>query len=135
VPFLILVGNTTVSKDAFIYVPVFVADNSGPGPFPGFPTNINNQQADAQYLLNLVFGLYGLTDFIIQVDGKTTVLGADDIVGVKTPPLLDGTPPGNDYIVSAAFLTPLSRGNHTIGIGGIIAGEPVVFVSYTVTVK
>jgi hypothetical protein len=47
--------------------------------------------------------------------------------------LLDGTPAGQ-YIVSAAFLAPLKPGKHTVGIGGIINGDPVVFVSYEVTV-
>jgi hypothetical protein len=135
VPFLILVGNTTVREGTFIYLPVFAADDSGPGPFPGFPANILNQRADQEYLANFIFNNYGVTDFLVQVDGQTTVLDNSYITGVPTPPLLDGTPAGRDYICSAAFLTPLTRGTHTIGIGGVIGGAPVVFVSYTVTVK
>jgi hypothetical protein len=71
---------------------------------------------------------------LVQVDGKTTTLSGDYIAGTKTPPLLDGTPAGTHYIVSAAFLEPLSPGEHTVAIGGIINGAPTVFVSYTVNV-
>lgn len=134
-PFLVLVSDTTVRQGTLVYLPIYVADDSGPGPFPGFPANINNQKADQEYMANLIYDAYGVTDFLVQVDGKTTVLNDDFTVGVKTPPLLDGTPPGRDYIVAATFLTPLNRGTHTVSIGGVIDDEPVVFVSYSVTVK
>jgi len=134
VPFQVLVGDATVRPDTIFYVPIYVVDDSGGAP-AGFPTDINNQRADAACLEGVVFGLYGVTDLIVQVDGKTTVLNNGYIAGVRTPPLLDGTPAGTHYIVSAVFLTPLAPGKHTVGIGGIIGGAPVVFVSYNVTVR
>jgi hypothetical protein len=68
-----------------------------------------------------------------EVDGVTTILDDDYIRSVRTPPLLDGG--GDEYIVCAAFLTPLTPGEHTVGVGGIVNGEPVVFLSYNVTVR
>jgi hypothetical protein len=133
VPFHILVGNATVTAETMLYLPVYVADDSGTVA-AGFPKNVDNQHADAAFLAELVYNLYDVTALIVQVDGKTTVLSSDYVAGTKTPPLLDGTPAGTHYIVSAAFLSPLARGEHTVGIGGIINGEPTVFASYTVTV-
>jgi hypothetical protein len=133
VPFQILKGDVTVKPGTMLYLPVFHADDSG-GADPGFPTNINDQEACADFLGDLVLADYSVTAFIVQVDGHTTILDDDYIVGTKTAPLLDGTPAGTNYIVSAAFLTPLTPGKHTVGFGGIIDGQPVVFVSYDVTV-
>jgi hypothetical protein len=134
VPFHVLAGDATVDAGTLLYVPVYVADDSN-GAAPGFPKHINDQEACADYLDELVSEDYGVERFIIQVDGDTNVLDDDYIWGTKTMPLLDGTPAGTNYIVSAAFVTPLKKGTHTVGIGGIIGGEPVVFLSYTVTVK
>jgi hypothetical protein len=133
VPFEILVADTTVAPGTMIYLPVFYADDSGGAP-PGFPADITDQEADADYLDSYALATYGVTSFIVQVDGKTTVLDDSYISGVTTAPLLDGTPPGTHYIISAAFLTPLKPGTHTVAIGGIVGGVPVAFVSYQVTV-
>jgi hypothetical protein len=134
VPFHVLVSDATVDRGTILYVPIFFADDSGGTP-AGFPRNVYDLRADEDYLLGYVLANYGVTAFVVQVDGVTTVLGSDYIVGTKTPPLLDGTPPGTNYITCATFLTPLTPGTHTVGIGGIIGGAPVVFDSYTVTVK
>jgi hypothetical protein len=136
VPFEILVADATVKPDTMLYMPVFVVDDSGDDVAPGFPTDITDQDADAEYF-DSVTGAdpWDVTAFFVVVDGKTTMLDDDYVVGVKTAPLLDGTPAGTHYIVSAVFLTPLTLGNHTVGIGGIIGGEPIVVVPYTVTVK
>jgi hypothetical protein len=133
VPFHILVANATVSADTMFYLPVYVADDSGSAP-AGFPKNVDNQRADGAFLDQLVYNLYGVTALIVQVDGKTTTLSPEYVVGTKTRPLLDGSPAGTHYIVSAAFLSPLSPGEHTVGIGGIIDGAPTVFASYSVNV-
>jgi hypothetical protein len=117
-----------------LYLPIFYFDDSGVAP-PGFPTNIADQAADAAFLNRTAFELYGVTAFIVQVDGETTILGDDHVTSVKTEPLLDGTPAGTRYIISAAFLTPLTPGEHTVAIGGIVNGTPVAFVSYKVTVS
>jgi hypothetical protein len=135
VPFHVLVADSTVDAGTMIYLPVFVGDDSGdPSIFPGFPTDIRDQDDDADYLDDLVLSQFGVTSFLIQVDGHTTVLDDDYITGTTTAPLLDGTPAGTHYIVSAAFLSPLSPGKHTVAIGGVIGGKDVVFLSYSVTV-
>lgn len=135
VPFKILVGDTTVKPDTMFYLPIFFADDStNPPAAPGFPTNISNRDADADYL----YSQAGVDAFIVQVDDKLTILDDDYVRGVKVALLPDGA---THYIVSAAFLTPLTPGKHTVGIGGVIDGgsddddEPVVFVSYDVTVR
>jgi hypothetical protein len=134
VPFEILVDDATVRPGTMLYVPIFFADDSGGAP-PGFPTNVNDQEACADFLDGLVLDDFGVEAFIVQVDGHTTVLDDGYISGTKTPPLLDGPPAGTNYIISAAFLGPLTPGQHTVGFGGIIDDEPVVFVSFTVTVR
>jgi hypothetical protein len=134
VPFDILVADTTVKPGTMLYLPIFVADDSGGAP-AGFPADISDQDADADYLDGLVLNQFGVEAFIVQVDGKTTVLDDDYVTGTTTAPLLDGTPAGTHYIVSAAFLTPLTPGKHVVSIGGIIAGVPVVFISMSVTVQ
>ena len=128
VPFHILVADATVQSGTILYLPVFFADNAPPPTTLPFPKDIRDQDADADYL----YSVAGVAPFIVQVDGQTTILDDDYVVGVKTAPLPDG---GNRYIVCAAFLMPLTPGEHTVGIGAVIDNEPVVFVSYTVTVK
>ena len=137
VPFEVLVPDTlhvTVKPGTMLYLPIFFSDDSDTVA-PGFPADIADQQAAADFLNSYVLMNFGVTDFIVQVDGQTTILDDDYIVGVTTAPLPDGPPAGTHYIVSAAFLTPLTPGTHTVGLGGIIGGEPVVFVSYNVTVR
>jgi hypothetical protein len=134
VPFLILKGDVTVKPGTVLYLPVFHADDSG-GADPGFPADVTDQVACAEFLDGLVLDDFGVEAFIVQVDGQTTVLDDGYISGTTTAPLLDGTPAGTNYIVSAVFLTPLTPGSHTVSFGGIIDGEPIVFVSYDVTVR
>ena len=128
VPFEILVGNTTVKPGTMFYVPIFFADDSPPVA-PDFPTDLDDEDAIADFLYNTA----GVGAFVVQVDDKTTILDDDYISGVTTAPLPDGG--GTHYIVAAAFLTPLTPGKHTVGIGGLIDGEPVVFRSRDVTVR
>ena len=134
VPFLVLIDDATVKPGTMLYVPVFNWNDGSQLLVSPFPKDLRDQKEDADYLLDTAdaYADAEITAFIVQVDGKTTILSADYAVGVKTPPLPDGG--GTHYIVSAAFITPLAPGDHTVGIGGIIGGEPVVFVSYTVTV-
>jgi hypothetical protein len=137
VPFEILVpsiGSYTLKPGTMLYLPVFFADDTD-SLYPGFPADITDQAADAAYLDSYVFATYDVTSFIVQVDGQTTVLDDDFLCGVMTAPLLDGSPGGTQYIVCAAFLTPLTPGEHTVSIGGIIDGSPVAFISYNVTVS
>ncbi|MDB5289793.1 MAG: hypothetical protein JWL69_1034 [Phycisphaerales bacterium] len=136
VPFQILVGDATVKPGTMLYLPIYFADDSAPI-IPPFPTDITNQDADADYLDGLIFDAFGVEAFLVEVDGKITVLTDDFIAGTTTPLLLDAPPAdaGTHYIVAATFLTPLTPGKHTVALGGMIAGEPVVFLSYAVTVK
>jgi hypothetical protein len=133
VPFEVLVDDTTVKLGTTLYLPIFFADDSGTVA-PGFPKHVQNQDACADFLDSYVLMNFGVTDFIVQVDGETTILEDDYIVGVRTAPLPDGPPAGTHYIVSAAFISPLAPGKHTVALGGIISGAPVVFVSYEVDV-
>jgi hypothetical protein len=133
VPFYVLRQDATVKPGTTIYVPVYHADDSGivEGEFPA---DVTDQQADAAYLDSLLFNDFGVQALIIVVDGKVTVLDDSYIHGTPTAPLLDGPPAGTNFIISGAFLTPLTPGQHTVDIGGIIDGEPVVFRENTVTV-
>jgi hypothetical protein len=132
-PFHTLTDDATVKPGTTLYVPIFYADDSGE--VEGvFPADVTDQDADAAYLSGLVLNDFGVSALLIVVDGKVTVLDDSYIHGTRTPPLADGPPHGTNYIVSAAYLTPLTPGKHTVEVGGIIDGEPVVFISNTVTV-
>jgi hypothetical protein len=125
VPFDIILSSTTVDSSTTLYVPIFYADDGPPPTVPPFPTNITDQHDNAQYL----YSQAGVTGFILQVDGVTTSLSDDYVSGVPVSPALpDGA---NNYIVVAAFLSPLAVGQHTLGIGGYIDGQPQVFFSDT----
>ena len=116
-----------------LYVPIFHLDDSGEDAGK-LPADVTDQQAAADYLMDFVKDAFDVDAFIIVVDGKVTVLDDSNIHGLNTAPLLDGPPAGTKYIVAGAFLTPLTPGTHTVSIGGIIDGEPVEFVTNTVTV-
>lgn len=137
IPFEVLVGNTTVAPDTYIYVPIFFEDNTPPVA-ANFPTDIADQAADAAFLdAVLAAGMTGpppVSALVLQVDSQTTILDDSYITGVTTPPLLDGSPGGTEYIVAAAVVSPLSPGDHTIGIGGVVSGTPTIFFSDSVSV-
>jgi hypothetical protein len=136
VPFQVLIGDATLPAGTFLYVPVFNWNDGAPAFVSPFPTDLDDQEDDADYLLETADALTGadIEAFFVQVDSKApAILDDDDVVGVDTESLPEGG--GTHYIVSAAFITPLTPGAHTISIGGVIDGEPVVFLSYNVTVK
>jgi hypothetical protein len=60
----------------------------------------------------------------IEVDGQTTSLGVSYVVGpITTLPLQDG---GGTHITTAGvFLTPLTKGRHTISIGARFDGKAI----------
>ena len=74
----------------------------------------------------------------VVVDGDVTPLGPKYAGGAVTPNLPTG---GSSYTVVAAFLTPLTKGSHTVTIRGLLAGAflggvPFGFeVTYTVNVN
>jgi hypothetical protein len=133
-PFYTLTDDATVKPGTTLYVPIFYADDSGQV-VPPFPTDITDQQADADYLMGLVKNDFNVDAFIVVVDGKVTVLDDSYVSGTRTAPLQDGPPFGTNYIVSAVYLTPLTPGTHTVSIGGIIDGQPVEFITNSVTVS
>src|SRR5262249_19044329 len=84
----------------------------------------------------------GGRDLAIVVDGKVTRLGPAYAAGVHAPGLLDGG--GSNFIQIGAFLTPLSRGTHTVTIRGTFDGDGLLDLfgspfsfenTYTVIVK
>ncbi len=133
IPFHVLVNDTTVAANTYLYLPVFFADDSAPVD-PAFPASVADQQVDAAYMNSLVKTGFNVSAFLVSIDGVNTPLTDSYIVGVTTPTLLDGTPGGTNYITSAAVISPLSIGEHTVGFGGFINGSPVIFGSDAVTV-
>lgn len=117
-PFQILYQNNVtgatsfdVTHGKFLYVPLLYNDNSVPiiGRFP----------ADAQNRLQVLRYWYsqsefGVTKLQLVIDGKTVPLGAAYISGLSfNTPLPDGA---TQYLTAGAFISPLSRGAHTVEI-------------------
>ncbi len=66
----------------------------------------------------------GVRDLAIEVDGKVTPIGRKYLAGpVSTPDLPDG---GSHFIQVGAFLTPLSKGTHTVTIRGVFDGDLLI---------
>ncbi|HWE92753.1 MAG TPA: hypothetical protein VG269_02160 [Tepidisphaeraceae bacterium] len=130
-------GDYTVNAGTLLYVPIFFADDSPPMAVPGFPRNLNDKHAVADYLIASIDAFAGVNDVVatfVEVDGQTTILGNQYTVGVTTPSLPDGG--GTHYIVSGVFLAPLPPGTHTVGVGAVLSdGTPIGPPGYTVTVK
>jgi len=143
-PFQILYASETntftVRTGTRFFVPIFTLDDSYPiiGDFPA------NADDAAEY----VFGAtqVGASDVEIQVDDVVTEIGREYVAGpVYAPGLLDpnGHPPGSHFIQVGAFLTPLSKGTHTVTVRYTLDGEALVELygyvdvefSYTVIVK
>ena len=124
----------TVKTGTRFFVPLAYVDDSPPilGDFP----------ADSSTVEDYFFGAdeMGGHDFAIEVDGQAMPIGPEYVAGpVLTPGLLDGG--GSHFIQLGAFLTPLSKGTHTVTIrggfdGAAIGGFDFTFeISYTVIVK
>lgn len=140
-PFQILYISATnifeVKPGTHFFVPIAFITDSDPilGEFPVDARTSDEYFFDPEQL--------GGHDFEIEVDGKVTSLSPKYVAGpVSTPGLPDG---GSHFIQIGAFLTPLSKGTHTVKIratfdgallapyfpGGVYAFE----VIYTVIVK
>ena len=67
----------------------------------------------------------GAQSLEIEVDGKITSIKKDSgyFVGVTTEPLPDGG--GTHDITAAVFLTPLTKGTHTVTIRAKFTGDAV----------
>jgi hypothetical protein len=112
-----------VRPGTMLYVPIFYSDDSPPitGDFP----NVDFRQA----VLHYIYSPTELGTIYIQivVDGTVNSLGSDYVVGVGNVKLGDGPggtrePRIGNYIVFAAFLTPLNKGTHTVRIQGYLNG-------------
>ena len=126
----------TVKAGTRFFVPVTFIDDSPPilGDFPDDADDIADYVFDRDQL--------GGHHLQIVVDGKTTTLGREYAVGTHAPGLLDGG--GSNLIQIGAFLTPLSKGTHTVTIRGTFDGEVILDlfgapssfeITYTVIVK
>ncbi len=141
IPFQMLVttsDNTfTVQPGTQFYVPLVAADDSPPiiGDFPSDPSGATSYFFGDSEL--------GGHDFKIEVDGQSTAIGPEYLVGpVEVAPLPDGG--GTHYMTLAVFLTSLSKGRHTVAISGQFTGQAVknffpeginFRISYTVIVQ
>ena len=126
----------TVKTGTRFFVPVTFIDDSPPilGNFPDDEDDIG----DYVFARNQL----GAHDLQIVVDGKTTTLGRSYAAGVHAPGLFDGG--GSNLVQIGAFLTPLSKGIHTVTIRGTFDGDVILDlfgapssfeISYTVIVK
>ena len=123
-PFVILnrrpTGNTfVVSPGTMFYVPLVWFDDSPPiiGNFP----DVTDPEAVAHYYFDP--DQLGAVSLEIAVDGVVTELTPGYVAGAVVPGLPTG---GNNYTVAAAFLTPLSKGTHTVSIHGLFAGKDLL---------
>jgi len=106
-----------VSQGTTFYLPLLFIDDSPPivGDFP----NVNNQEKVESYCFSQ--NEIGIVYAEIMIDGVPTLLGEDYAVGVTTPPLPDGG--GRHYIPVAAFLSPMSKGHHTVTFRFLATGK------------
>jgi hypothetical protein len=135
-------GTFTVGPGTMLYVPILYSDDTPPvvGDFP----DVSNQAAVLNYFTNPAE--FGNVSIAIVVDGIQRPLGPDYVVGVGPVRLNDAGPNGTpglrygNYIVAAAFLTPLNKGEHEVGlyfkcIGAALNGTWEDSRTYKVTVK
>jgi hypothetical protein len=122
-PFKMLAITSTntfeVDPGTQLYVPLAQADDSPPivGHFP-----TSSSQAPGYFFGSSELGGHDLS---IAVDGKTTRIGPEFLVGpVTTSPLGDGG--GTHYMTLAVFLTPFTAGNHTVTIVGHFDGAALL---------
>ena len=139
VPFQILytssdLSNTfSVRPGTMLYVPIFFSSDSPPiaGDFP----DVNKPDAVANYLTSpeqlgaivLEINVDGEVTSLIKVNDEVTPVEVTSLgytVGVDVEPekLPDG---GTRLVVAAVFLTPLTKGTHTVTIRAKFTGEAV----------
>jgi hypothetical protein len=111
-----------VSPGTMLYVPILYNDESPP-PIGQIP-DVTDRQALLDYFYSQQH--FGTVYTIITVDGQDTALGPDYLVGLYFSPPLPDT--AQSYMTVAAFLTPLKKGTHTVGISGLATGADIVAV-------
>ena len=117
-PFQILYLNNVTQATSFdmaagkmLYVPMIYNDD-GPPIIGHFPSNAQDRPSMLRYWYSQ--SELGVTTMELVVDGKRVPLGAGYVSGVSfTPPLADGA---SQYLTAGAFIAPLARGAHTVGI-------------------
>jgi hypothetical protein len=114
-----------VEPGTTLYVPVWQLDDSDPvlGTFP----NVANRQAVENYAFSS--NQFGIQYSNIKVDKKVTSLGSNYLAAVTLDdPLTDFLPGGHGgyhYITLAVFLSPLTKGTHTVEISGLATGAAI----------
>jgi hypothetical protein len=99
-----------------LYVPVIYSDDLDAAYWP-FPDVTDPAAVMAYYFDPEQLG----AEFMrIVVDDKVIELGPEYAAGIVTSGLADG---GHNYTVVAAFLTPLSKGTHTVTIAARLSGK------------
>jgi hypothetical protein len=111
-----------VQPDTMLYVPIFLVTDS-PEIAGNFPPNVDDPKAIEEYIFNKKE--LGAQSLEIEVDGRITSIKKNSgyLVGVAVSPLADGN--GNHYITAAVFLTPLTKGTHTVTIRAKFTGDAV----------
>ena len=132
-------GNAfTVRPGTFLYVKVIFIDDS--------PPILGDWPADESGVAEYWFGRtqLGGHDMEIEVDGRVYSLDNPGYVG--GPVLTPNSPSGSEHFLqSGAFVTPLSKGTHTLTIRGVMDGDAlldatggfpfVLNITYTITVE
>jgi hypothetical protein len=123
-PFKILYSNEvnnnsfTVGQGQMLYVPVLYNDDSVPI-IGNYPANAENRRALLRYWYSQKE--FGIVATDITINGKTTALGGSYLSGVSfSTALPDGA---KQYATTAAFITPLPPGVHTIEISAKATGD------------
>ena len=111
-------GNLTfdVRTGTMFYLPLVFSDSTD-GAFWPFP-DVTDPDAVSDYYFDPA--QLGAEVLDVVVDGEVTSLGRGYAVGAVTPGLPSG---GNTYTVVAAYLTPFSKGTHTVTIRVLLAGD------------
>ena len=107
-----------VRPGTYFYVNVVFFDDSAP--------IIGDWPADHDEAADYFFGRdqLGGHDLFINVDGRTTSMDDPGYIGMAETPT---SPDGSAHIAKiAAFLAPLSPGDHEVTIGGVFDGDAII---------
>ena len=110
----------TVRRATPFFVPILNADDSAPvvGVYPKTAAGAKVYVFDPNQL--------GGRGFSVCIDDGCAALGPLYVAGpVKTPPLLDGNPPGTHMITIGAFLGDMRPGVHVVRIRGGYYGAAI----------
>ncbi|HEY5910562.1 MAG TPA: hypothetical protein VJA21_08160 [Verrucomicrobiae bacterium] len=131
-------GNAfTVKPGTYFFVKLFYIDDSAP--------IIGDWPADKAAAADYIFGRtqLGAHDLEVEVDGKAFSLDDPGYIGGPVP--TPNSPSGSAHLIqTGAFLTPLSKGVHSVVIRGVLDGDAMVAIlggpwaveiAYTVTVE